>query len=214
MYKNDNIFEFYLNNKINADKEKETNIILATLIALSNYITYMDFELSKVIKMIIIENTNTEKLSNQKEIKELLEELHSDQTKESIMAKKCMKQTLLIEKNEDIINKINHLYGRLLLSFGINIECDLKLDFDKLYRKILSITKQDIKQEKEERNKYCYYGYHDVTKEYSHLICILEELMSLKLNEESEFKNSYEQEKSYYRSMPILSSILEKTKKL
>ena len=214
MYKTDNIFEFYLNNKINNNKENEINMILATIIALSNYLVNMNFELSKVIKLIIVENTITEKLSNQKEIKELLEELNNEQTNESKIAKKCLKETSIIKKDETVINNLNHLYGRLLLAFGINIEYDLKLDFNKLYRKILSITSQDIKEEKETRNKYCYYGKHDVTEEYADLITLLEELISLKVNKLENFNGQYEQEKTYYRSMPILSSILEKTKKL
>ena len=41
MYKTDNIFEFYLNNKINNNKENEINMILAVIIALSNYLVNM-----------------------------------------------------------------------------------------------------------------------------------------------------------------------------
>ena len=210
----DSIFDFYIKNKLQ-EKERANEKVISVINALNDYIEKRNFDLSKVIKMIILDNNNINKLKNKNEIKALLEEFDMLATYESLEAKKCLEMAKNIEldkNNKELLD----IYGRLLLTVAINIECNLKLDFNRLYEKIVKITEKEIENEKNIRMKYCHHCIHDVTEEYAYLITLLNEIVSKKINynqELQEFDSKYENEKQLYRSMPILNGVLEKTKK-
>ena len=212
----ENIFDFYLKNKLFTSLKEESKKVLASILALTNYKNNISLDLSKIIKMIILNDIDVDKLSNKSQIKAIIEEYYDDQTIESKEAKKCLENAKNM-KSKGIERDLQHIYGRLLLTIGIDIECNLKLDFDKLYERIIKISPQELEKEKQMRIKYCYHNHYDAIEEYAYLISFLEELTSIKLKKEqdqNEFEKKYEIEKKFYRSMPILSSVLEKTKKL
>lgn len=214
----DSIFNFYVKNKINSKIEEESTIVFASLIALVDYNRQKDFDLQTVIKMIILGNTNPDNLTNKNEVNNILNVLHNVETKESLEAQKCLEKSKKMQSS-GIEEDIDKIYGRLLLATGIDIENNLQLEFSKLYEIILKMTNYDIEKEKNNRIKYYYYNTHDVTREYAHLISLLEEIIDIKIkeiknSEEKDFHEKYETEKQFYRSVPILSGVLEKIKKL
>lgn len=209
----ESLFDFYIKNKLYTTKEEKEKKVLASIFAVIDNFKDKSFDLSKVIEMIMLDNLNTDKLINKSEIKAILEEFYSNQTNESQEAKKCQENAKNM-KFEEIEGINESVFGRLLLSVGIDIEYGLKLDFNRLYKKVIEIEKDELDYETNERLKYCYYCNHDVTEEYAYLISILEEIVKEKINKSEEFNKSYEEQKKFYRSMPILNVILDKTKKL
>lgn len=212
----ESIFDFYIKNKLHTTLEEQSDKFFASIFAIVNNTNIKNYDLVKVINMIILDGIDIGKLINKSKIKALLEELYAGQTNESQIVKKCLEKAKNMKSN-GIEDDINNIYGKLLLAVGINIECDLKLDFNRLYERIIKITYSELEKEKNTRLKYCYYNIYDVTEEYAYLISFLEELISIKINETKEqkdFDEVYEKEKGFYRSMPILNGILEKTKKL
>lgn len=209
----ESLFDFYIQNKLHTTLEEQSDKFFASLFALFEYGSNRNYNLSKVVNMIILDGINTDKLTNKDEIKAILEELYSNATLESKEAKKHLEKAKNMKPN-GIEKDINNFYGKLLLSVGINIECSLGLDFNKLYERVMKLTTVDLEKERNTRLKYCYHNIYDVTEEYAYLISFLENLVSLKVDEVKEFEKRYESEKRFYRSMPILNGILEKTKKL
>ena len=214
----ESIFDFFLKNKLNVPKEEEANKVFASMIALYNYKKEKDFDLQTVIKMIILNNINTDNLTNKKEVNNILNVFHNLETKESVEAHRCINIAKKLNPL-GIEESIDKIYGRLLISVGIDIESYLKLEFQKLYEIIIKITDIELENEKQTRLKYHFYNTYNVTKEYALLISFLEELISIKINEltskeNHKFEKLYEEQKGFYRSMPILSGVLEKTKKL
>lgn len=214
----DSIFDFYLKNKLSFEKDEESKKVFASMIALANYLKEKNFNLSTVIKMIILENTNVDKLTNQKEIKNVLDEFHNLKTNESIEAQKSLETAKKLNPY-GIEEELEHIYGRLLISVGIDLESKIQLDFTRLYEIVIKITEKELDSERETRIKYHYYNSYDVTREYAYLISLLEEIISLKIkqiiNQENEnFEIKYEEQKRFYSNMPILNGILNKTKKL
>lgn len=210
----ESIFDFYLKNKINTKDYSQK--VFAAMIALAEYEKEKNFDLQTVIKMIMLKNINIEKLTNQSEIKSLLEELDTNETNESQEANKCIEKATKLSPY-GIEEEINSIYGRLLLSVGIDIESSLQLEFTRLYKRVIRLTSEELETEKTTRLKYCHYNIYDVTEEYAHLISFLEENLRLKIGEvkaENDFIKVYQEQKGFYRSMPILSGVLEKTKKL
>ena len=208
------IFEFYLKNRINPKDYSQK--VFASMIALAEYEKEKNFDLQTVIKMIMLKNINIEKLTNQSEINSLLEELEMNETYESQEASKCIEKAKNLS-SYGIEEEINSIYGRLLLSVGIDIESKLQLEFTRLYERVIRLTSEELENEKTTRLKYCHYNIYDVTEEYAHLISFLEENLRLKIGEikaENDFIKVYQEQKGFYRSMPILSGVLEKTKKL
>ena len=168
--------------------------------------------------MIMIDGSSVEELTNKKEIKRILDKLLDKDTNESKEVQKC-KDKAKILNSKGIEEDINELYGRLLISVAIDIESNLKLDFSRLYERIIKITFNELENEKNIRLKYCYHNIYDVTEEYAYLISFLEENIRLKIKESKEerkqtFNQIYQEQKGFYKQMPILSGVLEKTKKL
>lgn len=212
----ESLFDFYIKNRLYTTIEEQSNKFFASIFAIVDPANNRNYDLTKVINMIILDGIDIEKLINKNEIKDILDELYSNQTNESKVAKKCLERAKNM-KSDGIENDLSHIYGRILLSVGINIECGLKLDFDRLYERVIKLTTSDLEREKNTRLKYCYYNIYDVTEEYAYLISFIEELINMKINETKEqrdFNEAYEEEKGFYRSMPILNAVLEKTKKL
>ena len=210
----DSIFDFYIKNKLQ-EQEIANKKVISVINALNDYIEKRNFDLSKVIKMIILDKSKISKLKNRNEIKVILEEFDMMSTIESLEAKKCLEMAKNVKLDENNIELLD-IYGRLLLTVAINVECNLKLDFNRLYEKIVKITEKEIENEKNIIMKYCYHCIHDVTEEYAYLITFLNEIIGKKINynqELQEFDSKYENEKQIYRSMPILNGVLEKTKK-
>ena len=209
----ESLFDFYIRNRMHTTSNEIANKVFATMIAVNNYTNCEEYNLSKIVKMIILDGSNTNKIVNKGKIKAILEELYQGETNESQEVKKCLEMAEKLQ-SDGIEDDLEQIYGALLLSTGIDIECGLKLDFNKLYEKIVRITTFELEKEKNTRLKYCYHNIYNVTEEYSYLILFLEKIISLKLKEQKEFNEAYEEQKRFYRSMPILSGILEKTKKL
>lgn len=211
----ESIFNFYIQNRMNIKEEQGAQKALAAMISLHEYEKEKNFDLSTVLKMILLENLNTEKLTNKEEVHNILNVLENIETIESSIVRKCIEQAKKLDCS-GIEKDLNKIYGRLLLSVAIDLESNLKLEFTRLYETLIKLTEKELEEEKEIRLKYQYYKIYDVTKEYAYLISLLEEIIHIKLEsqEENNFKTKYEEQKYFYRSMPILSGVLEKTKKL
>ena len=209
----ESLFDFYIKNRLHTTLEELSNKVFASMLAIINCENDKNNDLSKIIKMIILEGINIDKLTKQDKIKAVLDEFNIGQTNESKEAKKCLERAKNMG-SKGIEEDLSHIYGRLLLAVGLETECELKLDYNRLYERIVKITTYDLEKEKNIRLKYCYHNIYDVTEEYAYLISFLEELTDLKIQEQKEFDKAYEEEKRFYRSMPILSAVLEKTKKL
>lgn len=214
----DSIFEFYLKNRLSIESDEESKKVFASMIALAEYMKDKNFNLPTVIKMIVLENTNVDKLTNQREINNILTEFHNLETNESIIAQNCL-ETANKLNSEGIEENLNQIYGRLLISVGIDVESNIQLDFARLYEIVIRITEKELDSERETRIKYYYYNSYDVTREYAYLISLLEEILNLKIKqiinqENKNFETKYEEQKRFYSNMPILNGILNKIKKL
>ena len=214
----DSIFDFYLKNRLSIESDEESKKVFASMIALAEYMKDKNFNLPTVIKMIVLENTNVDKLTNQREINNILTEFHNLKTNESIIAQNCL-ETANKLNSKGIEEDLNHIYGRLLISVGIDVESNIQLDFARLYEIVIRITEKELDSERETRIKYYYYNSYDVTREYAYLISLLEEILNLKIKqiinqENKNFETKYEEQKRFYSNMPILNGILNKIKKL
>ena len=214
----DSIFDFYLKNKLYTEMSEKTQKVFAIIIAISDYNKTMNFNLQTVIKMILLENAKLENLTNKTEANEILNVFYNLETTESLEAKNSIERAKKLNA-DGIEDELNRIFGRLLIAIGIDIEGNLKLEFDKLYERIVKITDKELEEEKNTRLKYFYYNTYNVTNEYAYLISLLEDIISLKLIElknskEANFKEQYVEQNRFYKSMPILNGILEKTKKL
>lgn len=136
MYKNEHIFEFYLKNnnkkdkKVSEDLSEASRKILSCILALGYNSEYqeLEFDIEKVIKMIMFDNTRFNMLSTQESIAELLNELKENKTLESQIANKCLNFELTIASQE-IRNNLEDLYKKYLtlaytprLSHHVNID--------------------------------------------------------------------------------------------
>lgn len=214
----DSIFDFYLKNRLSIESDEESKKVFASMIALAEYMKDKNFNLPTVIKMIVLENTNVDKLTNQREINNILTEFHNLETNESIIAQNCL-ETANKLNSKGIEEDLNQIYGRLLISVGIDVESNIQLDFARLYEIVIRITEKELDSERETRIKYYYYNSYDVTREYAYLISLLEEILNLKIKqiinqENKNFETKYEEQKRFYSNMPILNGILNKIKKL
>ena len=144
----DSIFDFYLKNKLSFEKDEESKKVFASMIALANYSKEKNFNLSTVIKMIILENADIDKLTNQKEIKNVLDEFHNLKTNESIEAQKSLETAKKLNPC-GIEEELEHIYGRLLISVGIDLESKIQLDFTRLYEIVIKITEKELQELKD-----------------------------------------------------------------
>lgn len=121
MYKNENIFEFYLKNNNKKEKRENETLseasskVLACIVALgydSEEIN-VSFDIEKVIRMIMFENANYNMLSTKEKIDELLVELKSNETVEAQVANKCIRYSNTAdEKNKNEV--VDRLYRNFL----------------------------------------------------------------------------------------------------
>ena len=128
----ESLFDFYIKNRLHTTLEELSNKVFASMLAIINCENDKNNDLSKIIKIIILEGINIDKLTKQDKIKAVLDEFNIGQTNESKEAKKCLERAKNMG-SKGIEEDLSHIYGRLLLSVGIDIESKLQLEFTRLY---------------------------------------------------------------------------------
>lgn len=141
MYKNEHIFEFYLKNNNKKDKKEKEELseaskkVLSCILALYYDSEYTEnFDLAKVIKMIMLKDTRYNMLSTKEEIDSLLEELSKNVILESQIANNCIniEQTMSKEDKDSIIKDLYNKYLTLAytprLSHLVNLEQNYLFD--------------------------------------------------------------------------------------